>query len=73
MKTPSPSTAMMTKFIASLELDHETKKALNERFYSFLEGKDGLGDLDLDEIHTAAAIGEKVVIHSFFTTLYCLC
>jgi len=48
---------MMTKFLSSLDLDLDTKKQLNERFYSFLEGTDTLADLDLDKIHTAAAIG----------------
>eukprot|EP00116_Pleurobrachia_bachei_P008065 sb/3468327/ len=47
---------MMTKFLSSLDLDLDTKKQLNERFYSFLEGTDTLADLDLDKIHTAAAI-----------------
>ena len=49
---------MMTKFLSSLDLDLDTKKQLNERFYSFLEGTDTLADLDLDKIHTAAAIGK---------------
>ena len=53
---------MMTKFLSSLDLDLDTKKQLNERFYSFLEGTDTLADLDLDKIHTAAAIGRLCVV-----------